>query len=247
VKILVVDDEPLARERLLRLLGKLQPAATCCEAADGREALVLIARENPELVLLDVRMPGVDGIEVAAELDGMPAPPAVIFCTAYDEYALEALRHQAVAYVLKPVREAELARALESAGRVNRIQLAQLAAEQEAVAGMPRQSISCHTHRGFETLPVTEIRCFLAEQKYVSACGPGRELLIPDTLKDLEQEFSNLFVRVHRNALVALEHIQRLERDDDEGSWHAVLEGVSHQPSVSRRHLGAVKKRLSQR
>ncbi|HAN68794.1 MAG TPA: DNA-binding response regulator, partial [Halieaceae bacterium] len=126
MKVLLVDDEPLARERLRRLLQRLRPEACVIEADSGETALALLAKEDPALVLLDVRMPGMDGIEVAAAMDRLPAPPAVIFCTAYDEYALEALRHQAVAYLLKPVRESELARALATAGRVNRVQLAAL-------------------------------------------------------------------------------------------------------------------------
>ncbi len=246
MKLLIVDDEPLARERLGRLVARLEPDASVLEAADGRAALEMVSLENPDLVLLDVRMPGMDGMEVASQLDVMPAPPAVIFCTAYDEYALEALRHQAVAYVLKPVREAELARALASAGRVNRVQMAALR-EGEPGTGAGRQFVSSHTHRGLETLPVKDIRCFAAEQKYVVASAPQDELLLPDTLKELEQEFAEEFVRVHRNALVALAHIVRLERDENEGSWHLVLDGVSQQPAVSRRHLTAVKKRLAER
>ena len=100
MKILVVDDEPLARERLLRLLARIQPSATCLHAADGVEAMAQVVAENPDLVLLDIRMPGKDGIEVATELDQLDSPPAVVFCTAYDEYALQAVQHQAVAYLL---------------------------------------------------------------------------------------------------------------------------------------------------
>ncbi len=241
MKVLLVDDEPLARERLRRLLQRLRPEACVIEADSGETALALLAKEDPALVLLDVRMPGMDGIEVAAAMDRLPAPPAVIFCTAYDEYALEALRHQAVAYLLKPVRESELARALASAGRVNRVQLAALS------DGEPtgRSQVSSQGHRGLETLPVADVRCFIAEQKYVTAVAPGRELLIQDALKDLEQEFAAEFLRVHRNALVARRHIQRLRRDTD-GGWSVELDGVDLRPQVSRRHLAAVKARLQQ-
>jgi two-component system response regulator AlgR len=241
VKILVVDDEPLARERLLRLVARVRPEATCFQAADGNEALDKVASADPDLVLLDIRMPGKDGIEVAAELDQRPSPPAVVFCTAYDEYALQALQHQAVAYLLKPVREAELKQALASAGRVNRLQLAAL-----RNTDGPRSSVSSQTHRGLESIPVAQVRCFLAEQKYVTAIAPGQELLIPDTLKDLEQEFTGQFLRVHRNALVALAHIQRLEKNRD-GSWRVVLDGVDATPAISRRHLSEVKQRLARR
>ncbi len=239
MKILLVDDERLARERLRRLLGKLRPDATVLEAASGDEALAVLAREEPSLLLLDIRMPGMDGMAVAAELDRLPQPPAVIFCTAYDEYALEALQHQAVAYLLKPVREAELARALAGAGRVNRVQLAALSG-----GNTPgRSQVSSNGHRGVETLAIAEVRCFLAGQKYVTAIAPGRELLLQDALKDLEQELAADFIRVHRNALVALAHIQRLRREAD-GSWWVELDGVATRPQVSRRHLAEVKSRL---
>ncbi|MDO8861789.1 LytTR family DNA-binding domain-containing protein [Haliea sp. E1-2-M8] len=241
MKILLVDDEALARERLRRLLGKLRPDAAVLEAASGDEALALLAREEPSLLLLDIRMPGMDGMGVAAELDRLPQPPAVIFCTAYDEYALEALQHQAVAYLLKPVREAELARALAGAGRVNRVQLAALAGGDAP----GRSQVSSNGHRGVESLAIAEVRCFLAGQKYVTAIAPGRELLLQDALKDLERELAADFIRVHRNALVALAHIRRLRREAD-GSWWVELDGVATRPQVSRRHLAAVKARLQQ-
>ncbi len=248
MKILVVDDEMLARERLLRLLRKLQPDAECLEADGGEEALALVAQHAPDLLLLDIRMPGMDGLEVAAHLDNLERPPAVIFCTAYDQYALEAMQHQAVAYLLKPVREKELSRALANAGRVNRLQLASLRPDGSGSgeSGHGRSQVSSQTHRGLETMPVADIRLFLAEQKYVTACSPTAQLLIPDTLKDLEREFDQQFLRVHRNALVALAHIVRLHRDDS-GTWQVVLDGVDERPAVSRRHLAQVKQRLVER
>jgi two-component system response regulator AlgR len=246
VKILVVDDEALARERLLRLLGKLQPDAQYFQAGSGEEALALVEQCAPDLLLLDIRMPGMDGIDVATALDDMEQPPAVIFCTAYDEYALEALQHQAMAYLLKPVREAELGKALDGAHRINRLQLASLRPGESAESGQPRSQVSSQTHRGLETMPVDAVRCFLAEQKYVTAFSAETELLIPDTLKDLEQEFGSQFIRVHRNALVALAHIVRLERAEGAG-WQVVLGGVDERPAVSRRHRADAKQRLVER
>jgi two-component system response regulator AlgR len=248
VKILVVDDEVLARDRLLRLLAKLRADAQCMQAESGEEALALVAQHVPDLLLLDIRMPGMDGIEVATHLDALERPPAVIFCTAYDEYALAALQYQAVAYLLKPVREVALARALANAGRVNRLQLASLRPDDSGSgeSGQRRSQVSSQTHRGLETMPVADIRLFLAEQKYVTACSPTAQLLIPDTLKDLEREFGQQFLRVHRNALVALEHIARLQRDDS-GTWQVVLDAVDERPAVSRRHLAQVKQRLVDR
>lgn len=246
MKILVVDDEALARERLLRLLEKSHPDAQCWQAGNGEQALALAREHGPDLLLLDVRMPGMSGIELATRLESEAQPPAVIFCTAYDEYALEALQHQAAAYLLKPVREQELTHALATAGRVNRVQLAALAelgkADAADVTG-ERSLLSSQTHRGVETMPVADVRCLLAEQKYVTACSPSGELLIPDTLKELEREFGQRFLRVHRNALVAVAHVVRLERDEV-GPWYVVLEGVSQRPMVSRRHLTEVKQRL---
>jgi two-component system response regulator AlgR len=242
VKILVVDDEPLARERLLRLLARIAPGASCLEAANGEQAMAVAAGEDLELLLLDICMPGMDGIEVAAQLARRQSPPAIIFCTAYDEYALQALRHQAVAYLLKPVREAELARALAAARRVNRMQLAAL----RDAGGGARTSVSSNTHRGFESLPVEQVRCFIAEQKYVTAMTPEESLLLPDTLKELEAEFGDEFIRVHRNALVGLRYVERLEKKRD-GSWRVVLEGLTLAPAISRRHLSQVKQRFAGR
>ena len=239
MKCLVVDDEALARQRLLRLLSRLEPGSQCFEADSGEQALALVEQEQPDLLLLDIRMPGMDGIAVAEALEALDQPPAVVFCTAYDEYALEALRHEAVAYLLKPVREAELEKTLARAGRVNRVQLAAMR------GGEGRTQVSSQGHRGVETLPVDDIRCFVAGQKYVTAHAPDRELLLPDTLKDLEQEFGERFLRVHRNALVALRHVLRLARDDD--GWVVELDGVEERPAISRRHLAEVKETLVNR
>lgn len=243
MKVLVVDDEALARERLRRLLARVNPDADCLEAASGEAALAEVAANDPDLVLLDIRMPGMDGIDVAAELDELPNPPAVIFCTAYDEYALDALRHQAVAYLLKPVREGDLQRALGNAARVNRVQLNTLRARQGDPDGRARTTICSQTHRGVESLPLADIRCFIAEDKYVTAYSPQGSLIIPDTLRELEDEFGAVFLRVHRNALVALAHVTALEHAAD-GAWYLTIGGVSQRPQVSRRHLKLVKSRL---
>ena len=246
MKVLVVDDEPLARERLERLLGKLQPQAACLFAASGEQALEVVSRENPDLVLLDIRMPGIDGIEVAARLDDLENPPAIIFCTAYGDHALEALQHQVVAYLLKPVREAELERALGNAGRVNRVQLASLSGEPDAEAEGARSLVTSQSHRGIESMPLADVRCFVAEDKYVTAYGPQGSLIIPDSLKELEQELRTGFIRVHRNALVALAHVVALQRTE-EGAWVLELDAVEQQPQVSRRHLKDVRERLLSR
>lgn len=241
MKILVVDDEPLARERLIRLLQKLRPEAEIAEAGNGKQALEQVAAVQPELVLLDIRMPGMDGIEVASRLTDLLQPPAVIFCTAYDQYALQALDNQAMAYLLKPVREDKLREVLERAGKLNRLQLTALEDGPAARSHLVNES-----HRGVETAAVDDVRCFVAEQKYVRAVHDDGSLLISDTLKDLEVEFGARFLRVHRNALVSLAHVQALHRGDDD-TWQVELEGVEERPSVSRRHLSALKEKLGRR
>lgn len=247
MKVLIVDDEILARERLQRLLARLSVEVEVYQADSGEEAMRQIDMQVPDLVLLDIRMPGMDGIEVAQRLEQLPQPPAVIFCTAYDQYALEALRHQAVAYLLKPVREADLKKAVEGAGRVNRVQLASLrnGADSPGVTG-PRTTLTSRTHKGVQSIELAQVRCFIADQKYVSAYTPEKEWVVQDTLKELEEEFASQFVRVHRNALVALAHIEALHKNDDQG-WQVVLRGVELQPVVGRRHLTSLRGRMEQR
>ncbi|MCX2979523.1 response regulator transcription factor [Halieaceae bacterium IMCC14734] len=241
MKILVVDDELLARERLLRLLRKLVPEATLSEAATGTEALECVGSETPDLLLLDIRMPGLDGIEVARRVQALEQPPAIIFCTAYDRYALDALQQHAVAYLLKPVREEQLAEAIESASRINRLQLNAL-----ANAEGRRTHISAASYRGVDMVPLEDVRCLIAGDKYVTVHHTGGELLIPDSLKELEQEFGERLLRVHRNALVAVEHVLGLRRDSNQG-WHVQLADSAIAPQVSRRHLASVKERLRTR
>ncbi len=241
MNILIVDDETLARERLERLVLRIRPDVECYQASSAEAALETLAELDVQLVLLDVRMSGMGGIALAAQLAELPEPPAVIFCTAYDEYALEALRQQAIAYLLKPIREADLAAALQRAGRINRVQLAALQGRDPE--SPYRTHVSSNGHRGVEVMAVVDIRCFLAEQKYVTAYAPGRHLLLPESLKELEQEFGSSFVRVHRNALVAVHHVKRLARDAD-GGWCVELRDIDLRPVVSRRHLSAVKELL---
>jgi two-component system response regulator AlgR len=239
MKILVVDDEPLARERMRRMLAAIQPEAEVLEAGSGEQALEQVASGHPDLLLLDISMPGMDGIAVAKALLELARPPAVIFCTAFDRFAVAAFEQQAVGYLVKPVREEQLAEAIARAGRLNRMQLSGLA----TTAG-GRTHLSSESHRGVEHMGAAEIRCFLAEQKYVRACTVDRSILLTESLKELEAEFSDDFVRVHRNALVNLRHVVGLRRE--QGGWRVELAGIEDRPLVSRRHLAEVKDRLRQ-
>lgn len=236
MRILISDDEPLARQRLGRLLEAFPDCELVGEAANGREVVERVQVLKPDLVLLDIRMPDMDGLEAAAHLQHCHPLPAIIFCTAYDEHALDAFKVHALDYLLKPVSREALAGALERAR--------QLAGRQlelpETVAGR-RRHISANTHKGLELIPVSEVRYFLADQKYVTVRHGKGEVLIDDTLKELEDEFVDEFVRIHRNALISLQFLEGLELAS--GGHHQVrLSGIDERLIVSRRHVAGLRK-----
>jgi two-component system response regulator AlgR len=240
--VLVVDDEPLARARLCRLLDDIDGFDVAGEAHNGSEALRLAQSDGADIVLMDIRMPGMDGLEAAAQLAQREVPPAVIFCTAFDEYALAAFDTSAIAYLLKPVRRQQLEAALTRSVSLNQ---AQLGALQQLAQPQPRAHLSARSQRGVELVPLAEICCLLADQKYVTVVHHGGEVLIDRSLKELEAQYSELFVRTHRNALVAIDHIEALERSP-EGQYFVRLAGTEHRPQLSRRHLGRVRDLVEQ-
>jgi two-component system response regulator AlgR len=240
MKVMVVDDEMPARERLKSLLADVPGAELAGEAANGREALEQWERAPVDVVLLDIRMPVMEGLETARHLAALEHPPAVIFTTAYNEFAVEAFDTHAIAYLLKPVRAEKLAAALTAAGQLNRVQLTRLAAEPPVSV---RRHIAARVRDKLHVIPVENVTCFIADQKYVTVCHTGGELLIDESLKDLEQEFSGNFVRVHRNALVALSRVDHLEKDDS-GHFHVHLHGRTEPVEVSRRLVADVRERL---
>ena len=229
-RILIVDDEPPARARLRALIDAGGLGSVIGEAADGIQTLELAAELHPDIVLLDVRMPGMNGLEAARRLAEMPRAPAVVFITAYDQHALAAFDARAVDYLLKPVRAARLRNALERAAILAPAQL-------KALSGRT------HLGSGQHLVPVDEIRALRAEHKYVTAIVPGAEVILEDTLGALEEEFEARFLRVHRNTLVAVTFIRELQRDDA-GHWALTLEGVDLCVEVSRRLAPTVRARL---
>ena len=240
MKVMVVDDEMPARERLKSLLADIPGMELAGEAGNGREALELWERAPADVVLLDIRMPVMEGLETARHLAALEHPPAVIFTTAYNEFAVDAFDTHAIAYLLKPVRSEKLAAALAAAGQLNRVQLTRLA------AGPPvsvRRHIAARVRDKLHVVAVENVACFIADLKYVTVCHTDGELLIDESLKDLEQEFAGRFMRVHRNALVALSRVGQLEKDES-GHFHVHLRGRSEPVEVSRRLVAEVRERL---
>lgn len=240
MRVLIVDDEAPARSRLRRLIEDIDGAEVVGEAADGHAALEAQQSLLPDVLLLDIRMPGMDGMETARELARLPHPPAVIFTTAYGEHALEAFEAEAIDYLVKPVRKERLEQAL---GRVQRLApIAAMNAEEEG----GRQHLTVRKHGGLHLIPVSEITHFQADNKYVTAYLPGREELLEESLKQLEEEFGQRLLRIHRNALVSLNALDGLEKDA-EGRCYVSLRGVGRGPEISRRHLPQVRRVLKER
>ena len=237
MRILVVDDENLARDRLRRLLETDGTHEVVGEAANGNEAVKLCGELLPDLVLLDIRMPGMDGLETARHFLGLEDPPAIIFCTAYEEHAIQAFDLQAVGYLLKPVRKEKLLEALGKTGKLNRAQLAALHATDDG----RRSHISARTHKGIELIGIDDVRYFQADQKYVTVRYSAGEVIVDETLRELEVEFADLFIRVHRSALVAKNHVEGLLKAND-GHVEVRLQGLQETIPISRRHLPGVRK-----
>lgn len=240
--VLIVDDELPARERLQRLVGELAGFSVAGSCATGADALTLVGRLHPNIVLLDIRMPGMTGIEVARHLGALAEPPAIVFTTAYDEYALQAFESQAVGYLLKPVRLERLEQALRHASRLSSPQLRSLGAPQEPLAA--RQHVAVRVRDELKLIPVKDIRYFRADQKYVTVRHDRGEDLIDEPLKELEDEFAQDFVRAHRSLLVAIAHIEALERVGEDG-YALRLRGEAEPLAVSRRQIAELRKRLA--
>jgi len=245
VKVLIVDDEKPARDRLRQLIADFGSHEVVAEAANGEQALSMAATHDPDVVLLDIRMPGVDGIETAHHLNAMASPPAVVFTTAYDEYAIDAFEARAIGYVLKPVRRERLEKALEHAARITGKMLKQLTSESNLQSR--RQHVCTRIKGELRLIPIESISYFHADQKYITVHHGNGQDLIDDSLKSLEDEFTDEFVRIHRSVLVAVDQIDRLQKTDD-GKIRVVLRQESLADSdeliISRRHLTNVRTRL---
>ena len=247
MKVLVVDDERPARDRLRQIVQDQDGYEVVGEAENGHDAVALTALHKPDIVLLDIRMPGLDGIETAHHLNQLERPPAVIFTTAYDEYAIAAFEARAIGYVLKPVRRSRLTAALAQASRLTSSELRE--ATTEANLDRQRQNVSARVAGELRLIPVADIACFLADQKYVRVIHDSGQDLIDDSLKSLAEEFSSLFVRIHRAALVAVDRIEKVEKTSD-GKTRVMLRDGSlvdaKELIISRRHVAEVRRRLKE-
>jgi two-component system response regulator AlgR len=242
LRILVVDDEGPARARLKDLLADCSaemPLEVVGDAATAREALDVLAAKGADVVLLDIRMPEMDGIEFAQHLQKLDEPPAIVFTTAYDAYAIRAFEVHAIDYLLKPIR---LARLKDALGRARSTRNPSADALREMSKGAPA-FLSAQERGRIHLIPVNDVIYLKAELKYVTVRTAQREYLIEEALARLEQEYGDRFVRVHRNCLVARTAIRGFERGtgDAEGGWLALLEGCDEKIPVSRRQQHIVR------
>jgi len=240
MKIVIADDEAPARSRLKDLVDELGvPFEVVGEAKNGREAVTLSDLMQADIVLLDIRMPVMDGIDAARELAKLSCPPAIIFTTAYEEHALEAFEVSAIDYLLKPIRKKRLEASLGKAESFTRKRWEKL---QETMPPEQkiRSKICVKVRNDLQLIPVAKVCCFRAGEKYVTIFDGDQEWLTEESLKSLESEFCQEFIRVHRNALVARSRIKGLEKSP-EGHFFLQLEGVDEKVEVSRRHLSEVR------
>ena len=239
MRILLVDDESLARQRLASLLKELGYTDIVGEAANGVQALQEISRTNPDVVFLDIRMPVMDGIEVARHLKALPFSPKVIFTTAYDQHALSAFETNALDYLLKPIQKERLHEAILRAEKLQPDNKSQLPNTQET----KRSQICAYVKGKLQLIPVNSIYYFVADQKYVLVRHTQGQVLIEESLTSLEQEFGDEFLRVHRNALVASQYLSGTTKGDDE-QMMLTFAGIEDKIAISRRHLPSIRKWL---
>ena len=234
--ILIIDDEQPARDRLRRLVEAMPLYTVVGEATNGAQALERIRELSPDVLLLDISMPGMDGMSLARVLQQGGASPAIVFCTAYQDQALRAFEVEAVDYVVKPVRAERLEKALDKARRF---------LGRDADQEPEREYFLRSTVGGKVVLtPIHRVICLLAEDKYTTVIHEKGSTVIDESLTELEERFPSLFFRVHRNALVSRKHLRGLERTSD-GNTLALLSGTDHKPEVSRRNASALRKLLS--
>jgi len=242
LRVFIVDDEPPARNRLRDLLNDCRDQLALDvvgEAGNGQEALDKLADIQADVVLLDIRMPQMDGVELAQHLQKLPKPPVIIFTTAYDAYAIKAFELNAIDYLLKPIRLGRLFEALNRAREAVPVQTEVL----RDLLPEPRKNLSIHERGKIHLIPIEQVLYLRAELKYVTVRTAEREYLIEESLNALEKEFATRFVRIHRNCLAAKDAIEGFEKGGDEGEsgWMVKLKGLDELLAISRRQQHIVR------
>jgi two-component system response regulator AlgR len=243
LQVLVVDDEPLARSRLRTLLGDCAtpPAAVAAEAGNATQAMEHLRRQRFDAALLDIHMPGADGLALAQAIRALAEPPAVVFVTAHAEHAVAAFELEALDYLTKPVRLERLQAALQKIER-------HLQTQRSAQPQAPEEVLIIQDRGRTERVPLTEVLYFKAELKYITVRTAARSYILDGSLSELEERHRTLFLRIHRNALVARRAVRALEKhyDPEEGEgWAVRLSGIDESLAVSRRQLTAVREALA--
>ena len=242
LRVFIVDDEPPARNRLRDLLSDCSEQLALDvvgEAGNGQEALDKLTEIPADVVLLDIRMPQMDGIELAQHLNKLPKPPVVIFTTAYDAYAIKAFDLHAIDYLLKPIRLGRLFEALNRARVAVPVQTEVL----RDLLPEPRKNLSIHERGKIHLIPIEQVLYLRAELKYITVRTAEREYLLEESLTELEKEFAARFVRIHRNSLIAKDAIAGFEKGGDEGEsgWMVKMKGLDELLAISRRQQHIVK------
>jgi len=243
LRIFIVDDEPPARSRLRDLLHDCSEQVALeivGEAGNGQEALDKLMETPVDVVLLDIRMPQMDGVELAQHLNKLPKPPVIVFTTAYDAYAIKAFELHAIDYLLKPIRLKRLFEALTRARAAVPVQTEVL----RDLLPEPRKFLSIHERGKIHLVPVEQVLFLRAELKYITVRTAEREYLLEESLTALEKEFATRFVRIHRNCIVAKEEIEGFEKGSEEGEgsgWMVKLKGLDELLAISRRQQHIVR------
>ena len=243
LKILVVDDEALARSRLCTLLGDCHAPGVDLlqEAANAAQAMAAMQRDTFDLVLLDIRMPGADGVTLAQAIATLPSPPVVVFVTAHAEHAVQAFDVSAADYLTKPVRLERLQQALQKVERL-------VQAKRTLQPDLPEETLIIQDRGRTERVPVSEVLYLKAELKYITVRTAARSFILDGSLSELEEKYAAQFIRIHRNALIARRAVRALEKhfapEEGEG-WAVRLKGLDELLAVSRRQLSAVREAIS--
>lgn len=239
LKILIADDEAPARNRMRDLLDDLEGVLVVAEANNGKEAIDLALETKPDVMLLDIRMPLMDGIEAAQHAQKLEPKPHIIFTTAFDAYAIKAFDLNAIDYLLKPIRLERLQTAINKAHSLKPLPLEALKPLQKM-----RSHLSIHERGRVLLVPIDTIIYLRAELKYITVRTAEREYLIEESLTHLETEFGARFLRLHRNCLVAQNFIAGYEKrlnEANEAQWVALLKGIPETIAISRRQQHLVR------